>query len=139
MKKQGCQSDEYITVDGEHGHLESQRYVMTSVLEWFEDKQKWSGWHRIGMVESIREIQGRSNCERLYYISSLPCDARIFGNTVRRHWGIENSVHCPLDIAFREDDSCIKERNSPGEFCHDTAYCFTNNSVKWSVKTKGID
>ncbi|MBT6047072.1 MAG: ISAs1 family transposase [Candidatus Scalindua sp.] len=43
--------------------------------------------------------------ERCYYISSLDNNAKRFAEAVRAHWGIENSVHRVLDVAFREDDS----------------------------------
>jgi hypothetical protein len=29
----------------------------------------------------------------------------------RGHWAIENTVHCCLDVTFREDERCVRERN----------------------------
>lgn len=37
-------------------------------------------------------------------------------HAVRSHWGIENSVHWVLDVAFREDDSRIRKNNGPQNF-----------------------
>jgi predicted transposase YbfD/YdcC len=34
------------------------------------------------------------------------------GQAVRAHWGVENSLHWVLDIAFREDESQIRKDNS---------------------------
>ena len=50
--------------------------------------------------------------ETRYYFSSLPADAKGFAEAVRAHWGVENSQHWGLDIAFREDESRIRKDNS---------------------------
>lgn len=49
--------------------------------------------------------------QRRYYISSLRADAKAMLESVRSHWGIENSPHWVLDRAFREDDSRVRKGN----------------------------
>ncbi|MDZ8240595.1 MAG: ISAs1 family transposase, partial [Nostoc sp. ChiQUE01a] len=39
-----------------------------------------------------------------------------FANSVRSHWGIENSLHWILDVALREDDCRIRKDNAPQNF-----------------------
>ena len=34
------------------------------------------------------------------------------GLAVRAHWGLENSLHWVLDVAFREDDSRVRTGNA---------------------------
>jgi predicted transposase YbfD/YdcC len=50
------------------------------------------------------------------YISSLPADAKGFAEAVRAHWGVQNSLHWVLDIAFRKDESRISKDNTPQNF-----------------------
>ena len=38
------------------------------------------------------------------------------GESVRSHWGIENSLHRVLDVGFREDDCRIRKDNAPQNF-----------------------
>jgi predicted transposase YbfD/YdcC len=143
MKKEGYTFDEHTTVNGGHGRIETRRSVMTSDIDWLEDKGSWPGLRGIGMVESTREIKGECSFEKRYYISSIECDAKKFGSSVRDHWGIENSVHWVLDIAFREDESRVRKGSAPENFAairHIALNLLRNNKTfKGSMKTKRLN
>lgn len=143
MELEGFTFDKYETVDGGHGRIETRKYAMTSDIDWLQDKEKWAGLKSLGMVESTREIKGECSHEKRYYISSLECDAKKFGDAVRNHWGIENSVHWVLDIAFREDESRIRKGSAPENFAairHIALNLLRNNKTfKGSVKTKRLN
>ena len=143
MKSEGFIFDEDETVNGGHGRIETRKHLMSSDISWLQDKENWSGLKSIGMVESIREIKGECSHEKRYYISSLECDAKKFGSAVRSHWGIENSLHWVLDIAFREDESRIRKGSAPENFAairHIALNLLRNNKTfKGSVKTKRLN
>lgn len=109
-------------VEKDHGRIETRRCMVTNDIDWLkEQNQHWCGLQSLIMIESTREIIGRNSTghiskERRYYISSLPAKAALLGKTVRAHWGIENSVHWILDVAFREDDCRIRVGEAPQNF-----------------------
>ena len=103
----------YETVEKDHGRIETRRYWLTSDIEWFSEKLQWKDLKSIGAVRATREIGENISCETRYYITSLQGDVKEFARAVRGHWGIENSLHWVLDIAFREDDSRIRTGNAP--------------------------
>ncbi len=143
MKKEGYTFEEHTTVDGNHGRVETRKYVITSDIDWLQDKENWPGIKCLGMVESTREIKGDRSHEKRYYISSLKYDVQKFGNAVRSHWGIENSVHWVLDIAFREDESRIRKGSAPENIAairHVALNLLRNNKTfKGSIKTKRLN
>ena len=106
--------DYYETFDKNHGRIEKRKYWITDEITWLDQKCEWSKLNAIGVVESSRTIGNETKTERRYYISSLPLDAKRFGNGIRGHWGIENSLHWVLDIAFREDE-CRKRKDNSAE------------------------
>ena len=54
----------------------------------------------------------RSQHARVAFFPAWPTLPNKFGNSVRSHWGIENSLHRVLDVAFREDESRIRKGNA---------------------------
>lgn len=112
-EKHGFKEIEYDraqTLSKGHGRIEERRCWVTEDVDWLVQKPKWAGLKSIVMVESRREIIGKeASLERRYFISSLAADAKEILRAVRGHWGIENSLHWVLDVAFREDHCQIKD------------------------------
>ncbi len=129
-----------VQTEKDHGRIETRCCVVTNDVAWLKDQnQHWDGLKSLIMVESTREIIGRNSTghvskERRYYISSLPAKAAMLGKTVRAHWGIENSVHWVLDVAFREDDCRIRVGEAAQNFAIMRRIAL--NVLKSDTKTK---
>lgn len=109
----GINGDYYETLDADHGRIETRRYWTVSDIDWLEQRHDWQNLRLIGLAESERQIDEEVSVERRYFISSLPNNAQQFGGAVRKHWGIENSLHWTLDVAFREDECRVRKDNAP--------------------------
>jgi predicted transposase YbfD/YdcC len=80
--------------------------------------KNWVGLNSVIVIESISNIKNQVgvNVEWRFFLSSLHCDARYAAELVRAHWGIENSLHWVLDVAFREDECRKRQGNSAENF-----------------------
>lgn len=105
LPKAAAQLQELETVEKDHGRLEIRRYYQSAELGWFADQAKWEGLRSVGMVEAVREVEGKTTVEQRYYLSSLALDVGTFARAVRGHWGVENKLHWVMDVCFREDQS----------------------------------
>ena len=112
----GISFDSLVTVDGDHGRIETRKHYIVSDIDWLEGKENWKNLNTIGMVISERDIKDKVSVEARYYICSINEDAKLFAKAAREHWGIENKVHWVLDIAFREDESRMRKGHSAGNF-----------------------
>jgi hypothetical protein len=67
--------------------------------------QAWVGIERIARVERFGTRAGQPFNETVFYIGSLRENAAEFAERIRGHWCIENCLHWPKDVVFKEDSS----------------------------------
>ncbi len=127
-----------ITYDNGHGRLEKRRYYLTSDIGWLEQRKEWKNLRAVGMVHSTVIEKGEEREESRYFITSLT-DINAFANAVRSHWGIENSLHWVLDVAFNEDKCRMRKDNSGENFAvigHIALNLLKQDNSKLSLKAK---
>jgi hypothetical protein len=54
---------------------------------------EWQNLQSIGRADVMRTVKGKTKIETRYFISSLPNNATLLADSIRQHWGIENSLH----------------------------------------------
>ena len=134
-------SDFIETVEPGHGRRETRRYRTLGDLSGVARSPLWKAMNMIGMVESERELNGNITCETRFYIGSIGTDAATFARAVRAHWGIENSLHWSLDMAFREDESRVRDdlaRENLAVLRHIALNRLKNDDTKLGIQNKRL-
>jgi predicted transposase YbfD/YdcC len=110
--------DTYKDTDVGHGRIETRICSVYNNLDDIENVEKWEGLQTIVKIESTRYIKSTAKVQKeiRLYISSLEPIAKKNAETVRGHWGIENSLHWVLDVAFNEDGGSKTNPNAVENF-----------------------
>lgn len=116
MADMNIEHDYHKTIDKDHGRVEIRECYTTCNIDWLESRNDWKGLKSIVMIKSTRIVNEETSVESRFYITSLEANAKIIMKSIRAHWGIENSLHWVLDIAFREDECRIRKDNAPENF-----------------------
>ena len=139
--------DRFETKEKAHGRTEHRMYFVADIFEEFVDFSfEWPELKTVGAAVSIRQVGDKPpRAEDIfvrYYISSAELSAKEFGEAVRSHWSIENTLHWVLDVTMREDDSRIR-RGDAAENLAGIKHIGLNllrqeTSLKLSVKKKRL-
>jgi predicted transposase YbfD/YdcC len=97
---------------GDHGRIEVRRHIVSQQVDWLADG-RFNGIKTIAMVERTVQSNGKTSCERHYYICSAALLATVLAHALRCHWHIENRLHWVLDVIFREDLSRLRSGYGP--------------------------
>jgi len=108
---EGIAYETYETKGQGHGREEIRSYVTLTDVEGIRDRAEWAGLRVIGMCARTRIVGGKRTDEAHYFIGSRQAGARAYGEAVRGHWGIENSLHWQLDLTFGEDANRVQRRH----------------------------
>ncbi len=101
-------------IEKDHGRIEIRECWSTEEIQWLSQKGDWKSLQSISLVRSTRIIDDKETKEDRLYISSLNAIAQKHNFIIRKHWGIENSLHWVLDMAF-DEDHCRKRKNHSAE------------------------
>lgn len=100
-------------INNDHGRLEKRQCVILPLMYLMAMKLTWKGLKSLVLIISERETPEEKTVEYRYYISSLdPKDPKKILSSVREHWQIENNLHWLLDVAYREDQSRIRDESA---------------------------
>lgn len=129
-----------VTVDGDHGRIETRRTTVFHDVGWLKERHDWPGLQAVVMVESERESDARIERETRFYITSSTDTADKLGDIVRRHWAVE-SMHWLMDMVFRDDECRVRTEHAPANFVtikHIAHNLLRRHPAKLSMTTKRL-
>jgi predicted transposase YbfD/YdcC len=96
-----------------HGRREIRRAAVLPVRR-LKPKPSFPGLKAIGRIEAERTGTNGKVTQAVRYIAlSRVYSPKRLAEIVREYWLIENQLHWPLDVVFREDDARTRKDNGP--------------------------
>jgi predicted transposase YbfD/YdcC len=107
----GLEHDDYETKEKGHGREERRHYTVIYDPATLKQKDLWQDLRVIGLCVSERTVDGETTTEARYFIGSRKASAKAYGQALRNHWRIENTLHWQLDVSFAEDKNRVSKRH----------------------------
>lgn len=130
------------TSEKAHGRETERDYFVCDVPADLPDASRWPKLRAIGMTVNRTIRDGKETIEGRYYILSRKLTAKQFGDAVRTHWSIENSLHWQLDVTFGEDQCRVRQGNADTNLSlirrQALALLKNERTAKVGVKTKRL-
>lgn len=92
----------WSTSEPGHGRTETREVWLLDDLSFLEDVSAWRDLAGVARVRCTRDMKGEVTVNDRYFLTSHT-DGEPLAYAVRAHWGIENSRHWILEVAFDED------------------------------------
>ena len=129
----------WFSTERGHGRTEAREVWLLDDLSFLEDTSAWRDLAGIARVRCTREIKGELSVNDRYFLTSLT-DVNALAHAVRAHWGIENSLHWILDVAFDEDANRARTEHAQANLVTLRHLALNQlkreTSLKASIKTK---
>ena len=103
--------DTYETRERGHGREEYRCYTVLQTTDGIRNADDWASLTTIGFCYSERTVNGVTSEELRYFIGSKKASAKVYGQALRNHWGIENQLHWQLDVCFDEDKNRVSKKH----------------------------
>ena len=107
------ETEYYSETEKSHSKFIKREYYMINNINWITNYKEWKNLKSIGYEKKTIEFinNDKKIIEERFFIINFENDIKMFADAVRKHWGVENNLHAPLDIVFREDDNTTLEKN----------------------------
>jgi predicted transposase YbfD/YdcC len=100
----------------EHGREDDRQYLICPLPKDLPDAGRWKKLKAIGIAINNTQRGEKHTTEVRYYILSRYVSGKRFADAVRKHWGIENSLHWQLDVTFSEDQCRVRKGHADQNF-----------------------
>jgi predicted transposase YbfD/YdcC len=137
---EGMSHGHFEETDTGHGRIETRRVWVSNEVKWLGNELlgAWPGLASMVVVEVTRQdlgdVSGKVSTERRYFISShAGTDARLLGQAIREHWGVENGLHWCLDVSMNEDQSRLRVAHGAENFSRLRRIAL-NKLKRWQIR-----
>jgi predicted transposase YbfD/YdcC len=129
----------HVTVDGDHGRIETRKALVATEIGWLQEQHQWPGLQAIAKITRSRESVDKTSIETAHYLLSNSFSAERVNDIARRHWGVENRLHWCLDVVMDEDNARNRMDNGPHNLAvlrHMTLNVMRKDETKSSLRAK---